>query len=104
MAAYIFLSLTDDPLNKIWKANYGADCQSVMYQMWFLFRNLQLDCKVCLQWFWVLEADILLTLLAAPLFIIYRTKRWLGYTVLGLVVLNSLFVSYAILLSENILF
>lgn len=54
MAAYLLLSLTDEPLNQIWKNKYGADCPAVMYQIWFLFRNLQLDCKVCMQWFWVL--------------------------------------------------
>jgi hypothetical protein len=54
MAAYLILSLTDDPLSSLWKMSYGKDCHSVMWQMWFLVRNLQLDCKVCLQWFWVL--------------------------------------------------
>lgn len=54
MAAYFLLSYTDEPLNQLWKNSYGADCHSVIYQIWFIFRNLQLDCKVCLQWFWVL--------------------------------------------------
>ncbi len=53
MTAYILLSLTDEPLNQLWKNNYGADCPTVMYQMWFLFRNFIMDCKVCLQWFWI---------------------------------------------------
>ena len=75
-----------------------------MYQMWFLFRNLQLDCKTCLQWFWVLEVDILLSIVAAPFFIIYRTKRTIGNVLMGLVVLTSIVVAVAILDSQSIIF
>lgn len=104
MAAYVFLTMTDEPLDKLWKSKYGADCPSIMYQIWFVFRSLQFDCKVCLQWFWILEADILLTILAAPLFIIYRTKRWLGYSLFALTIFISIIVAFAVLESENILF
>lgn len=104
MAAYVFLSMTDQPLNQLWKSKFGADCPSVMYQIWFVFRNLQLDCKVCLQWFWIMEVDILLTILAAPLFIVYRTKRILGYSIFTMAIVISMIASYAILESQNILF
>lgn len=104
MAAYVYLSLTDQPLNQLWKSKYGADCPSVMYQIWFVFRNLQFDCKVCLQWFWIMEVDILLTILAAPLFIVYRTKRVLGYAIFTLAAVISIIGAYAILDSQNILF
>ena len=69
-----------------------------------VFRNLQLDCKVCLQWFWIMEVDILLTILAAPLFIVYRTKRILGYSIFTMAIVISMIASYAILESQNILF
>lgn len=104
MAAYVFLSMTDEPLNQLWKNKYGADCPSIMYQIWFVFRSVAFDCKVCMQWFWIMEVDILLTILAAPVFIVYRTKRWLGYTLFSLTVVISWIVSYAILESQNILF
>jgi hypothetical protein len=54
MTVYIIMAMIDDPLSRVWKNNYGQDCPSVMWQIWFVFRNLQLDCKVCLQWFWLL--------------------------------------------------
>ena len=104
MGAYALLTLTDEPLDQVWQKSYGADCSSVMYQMWFLFRTLQLDCKVCLQWFWVLEVDILLSIVAAPFFIIYRTNRTIGSVLMGMVVLTSAIVSVAILDSQGILF
>ena len=97
MAAYILLSMTDEPLNQIWKNNYGADCSSVMYQMWLLFRTFIRDCKVCLQWFWILEVDILLTICAAPLYIVYRTKKWLGNILFLICGFISLVFSYGIL-------
>jgi hypothetical protein len=97
MVAFILLSATDEPLNQIWKNYYGADCSSVMYQMWLLFRTFIMDCKVCLQWFWILEVDILLTILAAPLYIVYRTKKWLGSVLFMLCAFISLVLSYGIL-------
>lgn len=51
-----------------------------------------------------MEVDILLTILAAPLFIVYRTKKWLGYSLFSLTIVISWIVSYAILESQNILF
>jgi hypothetical protein len=75
-----------------------------MYQIWFVFRNLQLDCKACLQWFWILEVDILLTIIAAPFFIIFRTKRALGYGLFTLIIFTSLIIAYAILKDQGILF
>lgn len=104
MAAYALLSLTDEPLNQLWKNNLGADCGATMHQMWFLFRNLAMDCRVCLQWFWILEVDVLLTILAAPLFIVYRTKKWLGYALLLAAVAASALFSYGLLYSQNVLF
>ena len=104
MAAYVFLSLTDEPLNQLWKSKFGADCPSVMYQVWFTFRSLILDCKVCLQWFWIMEVDILLTLLVAPLFIIYKTKKWVGTALFALVIIISKIFAIAILESDNIVF
>jgi len=68
-----------------------------MYQMWFVFRSLILDCKVCLQWFWILEVDILLTILAAPFFIIYRTKKWIGYSLFTLSMVISIIFAFAVL-------
>ena len=97
MTAYILLGFTDEPLNQLWKKNFGADCPGVMYQMWFLFRNLTLDCKVCLQWFWIIEVDLLLTILTAPLFIVYRTKKWLGYIFFVITILASMVFSYGLL-------
>lgn len=75
-----------------------------MWQMWFLFRNLQMDCKVCLPWFWLLQADLLLTIFSTPFIIIYRSKKPLGYLLLTLLILTSLVVSYAILDDEGIVF
>lgn len=104
MVAYFFLSLTDEPLNQLWRASSAADCSSVIYQVWFVFRSLQFDGKSCLPWLWVMETDIFLTLLAAPFFIIYRTKKSLGYILFGLVMLISIVVGFAVLQSQNVLF
>lgn len=97
MVAYFFFSLTDEPLNQLWRASSAADCSSVIYQVWFVFRSLQFDGKTCLPWLWIMEADIFLTLLAAPFFIIYRTKKSLGYILFGLLMLISIVVGFAVL-------
>lgn len=48
---YSFLTnFTDEPLNKVWNLNNGQDCPGVMWQYWFLFRNMVMDCKRCLPW------------------------------------------------------
>lgn len=104
MAAYFFFCLTDEPLNQLWRTSSAADCSSLIYQVWFVFRSLQFDGKTCMPWFWVMETDIFLTLLAAPLFIIYRTKKSLGYTLFGLVMAISIVVGFAVLDSQNVLF
>lgn len=43
-------SFTDQPLHRLWNINYGQDCPGYMWQLWFLFRNMQVDCKRCLPW------------------------------------------------------
>lgn len=68
-----------------------------MYQMWLLFRTFTMDCKVCLQWFWIVEVDILLSLLAAPLYIVYRTKKTLGSALFLISIFISLIFSYGVL-------
>uniref|UniRef100_A0A1J3JS08 Uncharacterized protein n=1 Tax=Noccaea caerulescens TaxID=107243 RepID=A0A1J3JS08_NOCCA len=97
LAAYFFIGLADEPLNELWKAGATADCSSIIYQVWFIFRSLQFDGKACLPWLWIMEADIFLTLLAAPFFIIYRTKKSLGYGLFGLLMLVSIVVGFAVL-------
>lgn len=104
MVAYFFFSLTDEPLDQLWRSSSAADCPSVIYQVWFVFRSLQFDGKTCLPWLWVMETDIFLTLLAAPFFIIYRTKKSLGYILFGLIMLISVVVGFAVLESQNVLF
>lgn len=48
---YTYLNvLTSQPLNKIWNMNNGQDCPSTIWQIWFLFKNMTLDCKKCLPW------------------------------------------------------
>lgn len=96
--------LTNEPLSKVWSLNNGQDCPSYMWQMWFLFRNLQLDCRVCLPWLSLLSSEILFTLLAAPFLIVFRVSKKLGYSLLGMVLLTSIFASYAILDSANIFY
>lgn len=81
-----------------------ADCPSVIYQVWFVFRSLQFNGKACLPWFWVQEADIFLTILAAPFFIIYKTKKNLGFALFGLLIITSMFAGYAVLESQSVLF
>jgi hypothetical protein len=56
LTVYAILSYIDDPLSTIWKNNNGKDCPNAMWQIWFAVRNLQLDCKVCLPWFWLLQS------------------------------------------------
>lgn len=72
--------------------------------MWFLFRNLQLDCKACLPWLSLLESEILFTILAAPFIIFYRVNKKLGHALFGLIIFISMLISYAILDDEKILF
>ncbi len=47
---------------------------------------------------------MLLTIVSAPLFIIYRTKRWLGYGLFVVGILISIVFSYGILQDMNIVF
>ena len=102
---YAFLTLlTNEPLSKIWSLNNGKDCPKYMWQMWFLFRNLQLDCRACLPWLSLIEAELLFTLLAAPFIIIFRVSKKLGYHLLALVVATSIVVPFAILDKENIIY
>jgi hypothetical protein len=75
-----------------------------MWQIWFLFRHLQLDTNVCLPWLWILEAEIFLTLISAPFIIIFRIKKNLGYGLLGMICAVSLVVGFSILDGQGILF
>lgn len=104
MFVYGIMGLIDQPLSKIWSINYGQDCPTVMWQMWFLFRNLQMDCKVCLPWFWLLQSELLLTIFAAPFIIIFRIHKILGYGLLMLIIFASTIVGYAILDNQGVIF
>jgi hypothetical protein len=104
MAAYFCFSLTDEPLNQLWRSSSFADCSPDIYQVWFVFRSLQFDGRSCMPWLWVMESDIFLTLLAAPLFIIYRTRKSLGHALFALVITISIVVGFAVLDSENVVF
>lgn len=101
---YSFLSLTQEPLSKIWQLNYGQDCPGSMWQMWFFFRNLQLDCKACLPWLFLLPSEILFTQLAAPIILIYRVNKKISNVLFGLLILVSILASYSILDNQNIIF
>ena len=48
--------------------------------------------------------DILLTIIAAPLFIIYKAKKWVGVTLFLLCIFISKIFAAAILSGENIVF
>lgn len=107
MSMLIYSSLSffvSDPLSRIWNINNGQDCPNYMWQMWFLFRNLQLDCRVCLPWLSLISSELLFIILAAPFIIIFRVSKKLGYSLLALVIATSIVVSFAILDSENIFF
>lgn len=105
LLVYSFLNQTvSRPLSLLWSQTNGKDCPYYIWQIWFVFRNLQLDCKVCLPWFTLLEADLLFTLLSAPLIILFRTSKKIGYALCVLLVLGSIMVSGAILKNEMIIF
>ena len=94
---YSFMAFTQNPLSRVWELNYGQDCPNYMWQIWFLFRNLQLDCKACLPWLSLLSSEILFTILAAPFIIIYRVRKSLAHALFGVIIFISIMVSYAIL-------
>lgn len=96
------VSFTGEPLNKVWSLNNGVDCPSTMWQFWFLFRNMQVNCKACLPWMSLIAADIFFTLVAVPMILVFRTNKRLGYGVFSLIILTSMFISIAILDSESI--
>lgn len=104
MSVYIISSAIDEPLSKMWSISNGVDCPAVMWQMWFLARNLILDCKVCLPWLWLLQADILLSILSAPLIVIFRAKKIIGYSLMVLIIFISVIVGYAILDNQGVLY
>lgn len=102
---YSFLTIcTNQPLIKLWHLNNGKDCPNYIWQIWFLFRNLQLDCKICLPWFTLLEADLLFTILSAPLLLIFRTNKKLGYFLSFLLLVTSILISMQILKNEGIIY
>jgi len=72
--------------------------------MWFLFRSLQIDCKACLTWFWVLEVDLLLSIVAAPFFVIYRSNKMFGKILFAVALIISIVSGVTILQSQSILF
>lgn len=95
---YSFIvTFTGEPLNKVWNLNNGQDCPSYMWQIWFLFRNMQLDCKACLPWMSLIAADVFFTIVATPLILVFKTNKKLSYGIFFLIILNSIFISYGIL-------
>lgn len=104
LVVYFCLYLTQQPLSMIWRLNYGEDCPQYMWEIWFLFRNLQLDNKICLPWLNLLSSEILFTILAAPFIIIHRTSKKLSIFLFSLIVFTSVIISYSILDSEKIIF
>lgn len=98
------MGFTDEPLNKLWKEKTAEQCPSTIYQIWFLFRGLQFDGKSCMPWLWVLESEILLSILAAPFYIIYKTKKSLGYILFSLIIFTSIIVAYAVLDNQSVVF
>jgi hypothetical protein len=89
--------LISEPLSKVWRDNNGKDCPLYIWQTWFLFRNLLLDCKICLPWFTLLEADLLFTILSAPFIVIFKVSKKMGYFLIFMLMLTSVLISYAIL-------
>jgi hypothetical protein len=104
LSIYGIMSFTNEPLSKYWMINFGQDCPKYIWQDWFLFRHFQLDNKVCLPWLYIIEADIFLTLIAAPFIVIFRIKKSLGYFLMSLVCLISLVICFAILDDQGIIF
>lgn len=98
------MSYTDAPLSKFWNINFGQDCPRYMWQDWFLFRNFQLDGKVCLPWLWILQVEMVLTLISAPFIIIFRIKKNIGYFLMTLVCLISMVIGFAILSDQGVVF
>lgn len=97
-------SFVDQPLHRLWNINYGRDCPAYMWQIWFLFRNMQTDCKRCLPWLSVFSAEIFFMLASAPILLVHKTFKKLGYTLFSLVIFLSIICSYAILDSEKIVY
>jgi hypothetical protein len=51
LLVYSYIKMfTAEPLNKLWDLNNGQDCPGYMWQIWFLFRYMQIDCRACLPW------------------------------------------------------
>lgn len=98
MLIYSFLTMfISQPLNKIWDLSNGQDCPSTMWQIWFLFRFMISDCKRCLPWMSLIASEIFFILAAAPILLIFRTFKKLGYGLFGLIILLSMIISYSIL-------
>lgn len=89
--------LINKPLSLLWFQNNGQDCSNYIWQIWFVFRNLLLDCKICLPWFTLLQTDLLLTLLALPLVLLFRMSKKIGYFLILVLISGSVYVSSAIL-------
>lgn len=101
--AYI-ITFTSEPLNKVWNLNNGEDCPKYMWQIWFLFRNMQLDCKKCLPWMSIFSAELFFILVSAPFLLIFKTSKKLGYGLFALIIANSMLDSYAILDSHKVIY
>ena len=102
---YTFVILfTGEPLNTIWKINVGGDCPDYIYQLWFLFRNMITDTKACLPWMSLIAAELFFILLAGPLILIYRSNKKIGYTLFSLIIINSMFISIAVLDSKKVIY
>lgn len=93
-----------DPLSKVWDLKYGQDCPNYLWQTWFLIRNVQLDCKLCLPWVSLFATEILFTIISIPFLLIFKSNKKLGYGLFGLLILTSIVISFAILDSDNIVY
>ncbi len=95
---------TSEPLNTVWKINVGGDCPGYIYQLWFLFRNMITDTKACLPWMSLIAAELFFLILAGPFLLIFRSNKKLGYGLIGLIILNSMLISVAVLDSKKVLY
>lgn len=75
-----------------------------MWQIWFLFRFMLNDCKRCLPWMSLIASEIFFIIIAAPILLIFRTFKKLGYGLFGLIILLSMVTSYSILDSSGVVY
>ncbi len=97
LAAYGLLNTIDSPLRKIWQLKYGKDCAGTMWQYWFLFRNLQFDDSACLPWFSLPTGEILFTIIAVPIIILFRVSKSISNSLMFLIAFLGITVGIVIL-------